>query len=112
MPAVRARIDRFGSPTVAVIGGTIAAYFASNHALAFDATLAKAEGIGVKASTGEVILRSWSNDMNQVTEGAAATKTVTINGRREVVPDNPDTLLIEMLRDDLGLTGTKLVCGA
>jgi xanthine dehydrogenase YagR molybdenum-binding subunit len=49
--------------------------------------------------------------VNQVTEAAGA-KAVTINGRREILPDNPETLLIEMLRGDLGLTGTKLVCGA
>jgi xanthine dehydrogenase YagR molybdenum-binding subunit len=48
----------------------------------------------------------------QVTEAAGAMKTVTINGRPEMLPDNPETLLIDLLRDDLGLTGTKLVCGA
>jgi xanthine dehydrogenase YagR molybdenum-binding subunit len=48
----------------------------------------------------------------QATEAAAATKTVTINGRSEILPDNPDALLIDVLRDDLGLTGAKLVCGA
>ena len=37
---------------------------------------------------------------------------VTINGRTENLPDDPDTLLIDVLRDGLGLTGTKLVCGA
>lgn len=34
-----------------------------------------------------------------------------INGRSETLPDDPDALLIDVLRDDLRLTGTKLVCG-
>ena len=38
--------------------------------------------------------------------------TVTINGRTETLPDDPDALLADVLRDRLGLTGTKLVCGA
>lgn len=37
--------------------------------------------------------------------------TMTINGRVETLPDDPDALLIEIVRDQLGLTGTKLVCG-
>ena len=35
-----------------------------------------------------------------------------INGRSVALPDDPDALLIDVLRDGLGLTGTKLVCGA
>ena len=35
-----------------------------------------------------------------------------INGRLETFPDDPDALLVDVLRDKLGLTGTKLVCGA
>ena len=38
--------------------------------------------------------------------------TMTINGRVAPLPDDPDALLIDVVRDDLGLTGTKLVCGA
>ena len=38
--------------------------------------------------------------------------TMTINGRIEPLPDDPDALLIDVVRDDLDLTGTKLVCGA
>jgi xanthine dehydrogenase YagR molybdenum-binding subunit len=38
--------------------------------------------------------------------------TMTINGRIEALPDDPDTLLIDVVRDALDLTGTKLVCGA
>ena len=38
--------------------------------------------------------------------------TATINGRTEVLPDDSDALLIDVLRDTLQLTGTKLVCGA
>ena len=38
--------------------------------------------------------------------------TVTINGSAEALPDNPEALLIDVVRDNLGLTGTKLVCGA
>ena len=37
---------------------------------------------------------------------------VTINGRTENLPDDPDALLIDVLRDGLNLTGTKFVCGA
>jgi xanthine dehydrogenase YagR molybdenum-binding subunit len=38
--------------------------------------------------------------------------SVTINGRPETLPDDPDALLVDVLRNRLGLTGTKLVCGA
>jgi xanthine dehydrogenase YagR molybdenum-binding subunit len=38
--------------------------------------------------------------------------TMTINGRVESLPDDPDALLIDVVRDALNLTGTKLACGA
>ena len=38
--------------------------------------------------------------------------TMTINGRVEPLPEDPDALLIDVVRDTLELTGTKLVCGA
>jgi xanthine dehydrogenase YagR molybdenum-binding subunit len=38
--------------------------------------------------------------------------TVTINGRVESLPDDPDALLVDVIRDGMNLTGTKLVCGA
>src|SRR5258708_29958489 len=38
--------------------------------------------------------------------------TMTINGRIEPLPDDPDALLIDVVRDKMILTGTKLVCGA
>ena len=38
--------------------------------------------------------------------------TVTINGRVETLPDDPEALLVDVIRDDMNLTGTKLVCGA
>lgn len=38
--------------------------------------------------------------------------TMTINGRTAALPDDPDALLIDVVRDRLDLTGTKLVCGA
>ena len=38
--------------------------------------------------------------------------SMTINGRLAPLPDDPDALLVEVIRDDLDLTGTKLVCGA
>jgi xanthine dehydrogenase YagR molybdenum-binding subunit len=38
--------------------------------------------------------------------------TMTINGKMAALPDDPDALLLEVLRDELDLTGTKLVCGA
>jgi len=37
---------------------------------------------------------------------------MTINGRVEALPDDPDALLVDVVRDHLGLTGTKLVCGS
>jgi xanthine dehydrogenase YagR molybdenum-binding subunit len=37
--------------------------------------------------------------------------TVLINGRAETLPDDPEALLVDVVRDKLGLTGTKLVCG-
>jgi xanthine dehydrogenase YagR molybdenum-binding subunit len=39
-------------------------------------------------------------------------RQATINDRIEALPDDPDALLCDVLRDKLGLTGTKLVCGA
>ena len=38
--------------------------------------------------------------------------SMTINGRAASLPDDPDALLIDVVRDELDLTGTKLVCGA
>ena len=38
--------------------------------------------------------------------------TATVNGRSVEMPDGDDVLLIDVLRDGLGLTGTKQVCGA
>src|SRR5882672_2632076 len=38
--------------------------------------------------------------------------TMTINGRAAPLPDDPDALLIDVVRGELNLTGTKLVCGA
>ena len=38
--------------------------------------------------------------------------TMTINGRPEALPDDPDALLVDVIRDRIGLTGTKLVCGS
>lgn len=37
--------------------------------------------------------------------------TFTCNGAARALPDPGDRLLIDVLRDDLGLTGTKLGCG-
>ena len=34
-----------------------------------------------------------------------------VNGRREVVRVEPDTALLQVLRNDLGLTAAKLGCG-
>ncbi|MGA7803860.1 molybdopterin-dependent oxidoreductase [Bradyrhizobium sp.] len=38
--------------------------------------------------------------------------SMTINGRVEQLPDDQDALLIDVIRDRLNLTGTKLVCGS
>jgi xanthine dehydrogenase YagR molybdenum-binding subunit len=38
--------------------------------------------------------------------------TAVVNGRVHLLPDDPDALLIDVLRGSLNLTGTKLVCGA
>jgi xanthine dehydrogenase YagR molybdenum-binding subunit len=37
---------------------------------------------------------------------------VTVNGRTAALPDDADAMLVDVLRDKLALTGTKLVCGA
>ena len=37
--------------------------------------------------------------------------TFTVNGKRETVSVTPDTPLLWVLRDTLGLTGTKFGCG-
>jgi len=38
-------------------------------------------------------------------------ETLHVNGKPYVVNAEPDTSLLEILRDDLGLTGTKYGCG-
>jgi xanthine dehydrogenase YagR molybdenum-binding subunit len=38
--------------------------------------------------------------------------TMTINGAVKPLPDDPDALLVDVVRGALDLTGTKLVCGA
>jgi len=38
--------------------------------------------------------------------------SMTINGREVPFADDGDTLLVDVIRDQLGLTGTKLVCGS
>src|ERR1700675_4496071 len=38
--------------------------------------------------------------------------TMTINGRIKPLPDHPHALLVDVARDALNLTVTKLVCGA
>ena len=38
--------------------------------------------------------------------------TMTVNGRTTPLPDDPEALLVDVLRDALDLNGTKLVCGA
>jgi aerobic-type carbon monoxide dehydrogenase small subunit (CoxS/CutS family) len=42
--------------------------------------------------------------------GATASVTLTVNGTRRTVKVDPRRTLLEMLRSDLDLTGTKLVC--
>jgi isoquinoline 1-oxidoreductase alpha subunit len=37
---------------------------------------------------------------------------LVVNGQRYTVPDAPERLLLWVLRDELGLTGTKYGCGA
>jgi xanthine dehydrogenase YagR molybdenum-binding subunit len=37
---------------------------------------------------------------------------MTINGKLAALPDDPDAMLVDVIRDALYLTGTKLVCGA
>ena len=41
----------------------------------------------------------------------AVTLSLTINGKKHQVTSEPDTPLIYVLRDELGLKGTKLGCG-
>ena len=36
---------------------------------------------------------------------------MTVNGRAETVRTEPDRSLLDVLREDLGLTGTKYACG-
>jgi isoquinoline 1-oxidoreductase alpha subunit len=45
------------------------------------------------------------------TGGLVALITLTVNGRRHQVNVEPDTPLLWVLRDSIGLTGTKYGCG-
>jgi nicotinate dehydrogenase subunit A len=38
--------------------------------------------------------------------------TLHINGQTQAVPDRPQARLLDVLRDDLGLKGTRMGCGA
>jgi len=38
--------------------------------------------------------------------------TTTINGKSAALPDDRDAMLVDVIRDGVGLTGTKLVCGS
>jgi xanthine dehydrogenase YagR molybdenum-binding subunit len=38
--------------------------------------------------------------------------TMTINGKSAALPDDRDAMLVDVIRDRLDLTGTKLVCGS
>jgi CO/xanthine dehydrogenase Mo-binding subunit/aerobic-type carbon monoxide dehydrogenase small subunit (CoxS/CutS family) len=38
--------------------------------------------------------------------------TMTINGKSAALPDDRDAMLVDVIRDGVGLTGTKLVCGS
>ena len=38
--------------------------------------------------------------------------TMTINGKSASLPEDRDALLVDVIRDRLDLTGTKLVCGS
>ncbi|MHC5543552.1 (2Fe-2S)-binding protein, partial [Singulisphaera rosea] len=40
-----------------------------------------------------------------------ATMSITVNGRKRPVTTDPDRPLLEVLREDLQLTGTKYGCG-
>ena len=44
--------------------------------------------------------------------GEADVSTMTINGEQKPLPDDADALLADVIRDQLNLTGTKLVCGS
>ncbi|MET0220592.1 MAG: 2Fe-2S iron-sulfur cluster-binding protein, partial [Tardiphaga sp.] len=37
---------------------------------------------------------------------------MTINGQAGSLPNDQDALLVDVIRDQLNLTGTKLVCGS
>src|SRR6185437_17036386 len=39
-------------------------------------------------------------------------RSFSINGRSEAFAEDPEALLVDVIRDDLRLTGTKLVCGS
>ena len=44
--------------------------------------------------------------------GEPEMSTMTINGQSRPLPDDADALLVDVIRDQLALTGTKLVCGS
>jgi aerobic-type carbon monoxide dehydrogenase small subunit (CoxS/CutS family) len=48
----------------------------------------------------------WSN-----TSRSAAAKTILVNGKKYAVTSEPDVPLLYVLRDEIGLTGTKYGCG-
>jgi aerobic-type carbon monoxide dehydrogenase small subunit (CoxS/CutS family) len=52
------------------------------------------------------------NDRHSPLVSAMASFTLSVNGRKRSVDVAPDTPLLWVLRDNLGLTGTKYGCGA
>ncbi len=51
------------------------------------------------------------NTEPQETSQTSTTISFTINGEKQTVASSPDRPLLEVLREDLGLTGTKYGCG-
>src|SRR6187402_3113938 len=49
--------------------------------------------------------------MRRNTMNAVAAMSFTVNGQRRAVTTDPDRTLLDVLREDLQLTGTKYGCG-
>jgi carbon-monoxide dehydrogenase small subunit/xanthine dehydrogenase YagT iron-sulfur-binding subunit len=74
------------------------------------------QGAGVSAigasilEVGEAATRELANGRGEAIGPGAVAVTLDINGERREVQVDPATTLVELLRDGLGMTGTKIGC--
>jgi xanthine dehydrogenase YagT iron-sulfur-binding subunit len=65
---------------------------------------------GVTLPNGKAVVENQTRTPGQVVGPDAVTLMLNVNGRQMTVIADPGTTLVQVLRDELGLTGTKIGC--